>query len=427
MMTRHMPHTAETPPQRFFIRERICSRHERCATYIRSCIRARTRTRIHMSGVGIFTILMLLLCALGFRICHWRELLVSCVVCCACLAQAPLTARRHKAVQAVLRCPHTATVDDTITVTIIVANSGMRSSSMLQAMLPVGGHNIMVKIPTIAAHSDIQLAVPVPARARGNIEVGPLLIRQDDVFTVLWKEYPISDSTKIFIHPVTVRVDSAWDLASSMMQGATDSNEAVKDVDFHGLREYEPGDDLRHVHWISTAKTGQVMIRQYDASLQVEPLFVLCTSTASYASAEEFETAVSVYASYGLDALRVRHTARAVCTDQADHWRTWTDARSLLNNASCIQADQDETLESHADTVRGLLHNDDFTSYVVILGTNHTDAMLHDLVMHASRSDSMVIIRIHTDTQPSMCRLAQGRLITIGSLQDLPRLHKEFP
>ena len=41
------------------------------------------------------------------------------------------------------------------------------------------------------------------------------------------------------------------------------------------LREYQPGDDLRHVHWKSTAKTGRLMVRQYEESRRSRMAVVL--------------------------------------------------------------------------------------------------------------------------------------------------------
>lgn len=67
--------------------------------------------------------------------------------------------------------------------------------------------------------------------------------------------------------------------------------------DFDTLREYQQGDDLRRIHWPSTAKADQLMIRQLDAPWQSRAMILLDTRSTSYESADAFETAVSGTAS----------------------------------------------------------------------------------------------------------------------------------
>ena len=47
------------------------------------------------------------------------------------------------------------------------------------------------------------------------------------------------------------------------LDGATSQQLSMNDLAFHALREYVPGDDLRHVHWRSSAKAGELLVRQY--------------------------------------------------------------------------------------------------------------------------------------------------------------------
>jgi hypothetical protein len=75
--------------------------------------------------------------------------------------------------------------------------------------------------------------------------------------------------------------------------------------DFFTLREYQPGDDLRRVHWPSTAKRDQLLIRQLEVPWQSRALVLLDQRAAVYASAEAFEHGVRGAASV------IRHLYRA--------------------------------------------------------------------------------------------------------------------
>lgn len=63
------------------------------------------------------------------------------------------------------------------------------------------------------------------------------------------------------------------------------------------LREYVPGDDLRWVHWATSARTGRLMVREDAEPSRAHLTLLLDDRLASYASAEDFEEAVDVCAS----------------------------------------------------------------------------------------------------------------------------------
>lgn len=62
--------------------------------------------------------------------------------------------------------------------------------------------------------------------------------------------------------------------------------------DFFTLREYQHGDDLRRVHWPSSAKKGDLMIRQLEMPWQSRALVLLDPRVSSYTGPEAFEHAV---------------------------------------------------------------------------------------------------------------------------------------
>jgi uncharacterized protein (DUF58 family) len=64
--------------------------------------------------------------------------------------------------------------------------------------------------------------------------------------------------------------------------------------DFRALREYRPGDDPRDIHWRSTARAGEPIIRQYERDASDEYWIVLDTGAPDAAAGE---AAVEVAAS----------------------------------------------------------------------------------------------------------------------------------
>ena len=101
-------------------------------------------------------------------------------------------------------------------------------------------------------------------------------------------------------------------------QEGTPSDEiSMSDLAFHALREYVPGDELRHVHWRSSAKASTLQIRQYHDTRRSHMTVVLDASAPSYADPDDFETAVSVAASIAARAYEDGVEVSMLCGDHA--------------------------------------------------------------------------------------------------------------
>ena len=79
-------------------------------------------------------------------------------------------------------------------------------------------------------------------------------------------------------------------------KGPTADDSPAGDIAFHAVRPYQVGDDPRHVHWMSSARTGQVMVRHYVDTRRPHVTVVVDGDPGAWAGAE-FETGVEVAAS----------------------------------------------------------------------------------------------------------------------------------
>ena len=93
------------------------------------------------------------------------------------------------------------------------------------------------------------------------------------------------------------------------LDGATSQQLSMSDLAFHALREYVPGDDLRHVHWRSSAKAGELLVRQYHETRRGHVTVLVDGARSSYPRLRDFELAVSVATSIAAArrARRLRH------------------------------------------------------------------------------------------------------------------------
>ena len=92
--------------------------------------------------------------------------------------------------------------------------------------------------------------------------------------------------------------------------------------EFDTLRDYVPGDDVRRVHWPSTARLARPVVRTHQQPWQRRSIVVLDTRTSVYpddaVGGEAFERAVSAAASVLVALHRAGDHVRLVCTDGSD-------------------------------------------------------------------------------------------------------------
>ena len=134
------------------------------------------------------------------------------------------------------------------------------------------------------------------------------------------------------------------------------------DLDFYGLREYEPGDDVRNVHWLSSAKTGALMIRQYEATRRTDTALTISVNPDDYVSSDEFELAVSVHASIGVQCLLQN---RPVTSHAGTEHIMPRNSTEFLDGCSAISPDISDNPNLAQTT---LAHAPDSSFYYITVG-----------------------------------------------------------
>jgi uncharacterized protein (DUF58 family) len=121
-----------------------------------------------------------------------------------------------------------------------------------------------------------RLAYALHGRTRGRYTVGPLRVRVRDPFgaTQLVRRYSARD--EVLVYPRVERLPDGVARGSHRGSGSSDLRKLLNAGDeFHTMRDYVQGDDLRQVHWGSTAKRRKLMIRQNELPLSAEAI-VFC-------------------------------------------------------------------------------------------------------------------------------------------------------
>jgi len=177
-----------------------------------------------------------------------------------------------------------------------VANRGNRTTPFLAVadLFDEGLRAARFNLAPLPPSELARAAYRIPTPRRGRFRVGPLVAGLTDPFGLAQRRWELLGADELLvwprIHDVRVpeqlggRVHSVTELGPEVSQ--------VGDGDeFLTLREYEQGDDLRRVHWRSTARTGRMMIRQHEARRHARALVILDVRPECY-DEESFEQAV---------------------------------------------------------------------------------------------------------------------------------------
>jgi uncharacterized protein (DUF58 family) len=160
------------------------------------------------------------------------------------------------------------------------------------------------------------VAYTVRADVRGRYPIGPLVIRLTDPFGLceLTRSFPSIDRLTVIPQVValpTVRLAGEY-------AGTGDSRArsvAVHGEDDAATREYRRGDDLRRVHWRSTARTGELMVRREEQPWESRATVVLDTRVFAHRGegpTASFEWAVSAAASVAVHLRQAGYKVRMV-------------------------------------------------------------------------------------------------------------------
>ena len=199
--------------------------------------------------------------------------------------------------------------------TLRVTNRGALTLRRPVVDVPVGERLVTVRLPLLRPGREAAEAFDVPAYRRGVLTVGPALARRTDPLGLYRRSMPWAPPGRDLVRPRMVALEGVALGTAQDLDGAPSDQVSMSDLAFHAMREYVRGDDLRHVHWRSSARAGRLHVRQYHDSRRSRALVLLDDDARAYSGPDAFELAVSVAASVLVQLVRDAYDATLVCGD----------------------------------------------------------------------------------------------------------------
>ncbi|QNE34529.1 DUF58 domain-containing protein [Leifsonia shinshuensis] len=303
---------------------------------------------------------------------------------------------------------------------LTVRNSGQRPVLPTRLELPVGEGVAGFTVPRLVPGAEVEELFAVPTARRALILAGPAISVRGDQLGLLRRTTRWTDQVELFVHPRTVRLAATARGLVRDLEGQTTKVITDSDLAFHALRTYEAGDDIRNVHWRTSARTGQLMVRQYQETRRSQLLLALDAERARFASDDEFELAVSVFASIGCHVIREDTGIDALW--QGGGLRVSTPTAFL--DDSCRLQPSGSGAGVREFLRQATLRMGAPSLAVTVVGSQATPAELRAAAALWTSDTETITVRVDETAEPRVARLGRTILIVLGRLDELPALLK---
>lgn len=237
----------------------------------------------------------------------YRDLAIPAAAGAVAVCAAALTVARRPHVQVSVRVtPASVSRGQQVTAVVTVRNDARSRSPRFALALPHGTDLTWLSVRGLAPGQHRQIAMTLRCDRRGPLEIGPPVIQQGDAFGLCSRIQIAGHPVAVVVYPMLYPLPLPLALRSRRLGGTASAEVPENGVIYHSLREYVPGDDLRHVHWLASARlastSGSLLVRRLANLGDVRHSILLDTCSRSYhgnpdAAEGPFEAALDLAAS----------------------------------------------------------------------------------------------------------------------------------
>lgn len=185
-------------------------------------------------------------------------------------------------------------------------------SQLRTAPLSEQQKGILSRGTTVRWFQQVRWRYPLRCDTRGLFIFGPAILRSGDVFGLFESEKQLEAMDQILVYPKVIPLAELGIPARYLLGETRAPRQLFTDpVRTVGIRDYQPGDSFRHIHWPATARRQQLQVKVYEpvATLQLA-VFLDLDTFAHYwegLKSEIAEQAISVAASVATAAMEAQY------------------------------------------------------------------------------------------------------------------------
>ncbi|MEH0110234.1 DUF58 domain-containing protein [Tersicoccus sp. MR15.9] len=297
---------------------------------------------------------------------------------------------------------------------VTVASAASRPLRPASLELPVGAATAAFYLPRLEPGQSYEDLFTIPTSRRTVLTIGPVRSVRADPLHLLRREVTWTEPVELFVHPRTVGLGASTPGFIRDLEGLPTHDLANTDVSFHALRDYQPGDDRRHIHWRSTARTGTLMVRQFEQTRRSHIGIGLSTEASEYDGEADLELAISVATSIGLQAAREQRNLDVITSSGPLRTRT---GRTLLDDATRLTGTTGMAAVDLARTTAETLPNASVIFFVV--GMHVSAADLRRAAAWVPVGIRTLAVRCGAGRPAARATIGDLVVLTVGSLDEL--------
>jgi uncharacterized protein (DUF58 family) len=227
------------------------------------------------------------------------------VLLCALPVMAGIGARRKNLGIEVTRTvqPFRLVPGQTASVTVVIKNTGRGTRLQLgeECVHHLLGDRPRFLLPAMEPSEVREVGYQIRCQARGRYRLGPLTLRRGDPYGLATATSSVQGFTDILVLPRVEVLSREQPHANAVGgEGTILHMVALHGEDDVAVRSYRDGDDLRRIHWPTTAHRSKLMVRQEDHPARRRAVIVLDSRTAGHqgrGTTGSFDWAVTAAAS----------------------------------------------------------------------------------------------------------------------------------
>ena len=214
--------------------------------------------------------------------------------------------------------PHHPREGDRVRVDIEMASVGRTPAHDVSQFVD-GRVVARTRIPTLRAGERRRLSIDVDALRRGELSVGPTRFGLEDPLSLARRVKLVELRHRVIVHPRRIPTTApSLRTSEGLLIDALRRARSVAptDRDFHGVRGYQRGDDVRRVNWKASARRDSLLVNEYEPDSEVV-LQVVVDDHGDRHRGDSFDVVARIAASL-VDCAPVRDVRVVMCFGGSD-------------------------------------------------------------------------------------------------------------